>query len=65
MEQMFGTNNHYVQDDGCGHEIICALQPVNSTENTALYSTCLVQGFRLAWPLPVWEGLLVMAKYRI
>ena len=35
MEQMFGTNNHYVQDDGCGHEmIICALRPVNSSENT-------------------------------
>ena len=34
MEQMFGTNNHYVQDDGCGHEITCALQPVNSSENT-------------------------------
>ena len=22
MEQMFATNNHYVQDDGCGHEIL-------------------------------------------
>ena len=35
MEQMFGANKHYVQDDGCGHEIICALRPVNSGENTA------------------------------
>ena len=35
MKQMFGTNNHYIQDDGCGHEIfICALRPVNSGENT-------------------------------
>jgi len=22
MQQMFGTDNHYVQDDGCGHEIM-------------------------------------------
>ena len=36
---MFGTNNHYIQDDGCGHEIICALRPVNSGENTDAY-TC-------------------------
>ena len=28
MEQMFGTDNHYIQD------IICALWPVNSGENT-------------------------------
>ena len=32
---MFGTNNPYIQDDGCGHEITCALRPVNSGENTA------------------------------
>ena len=41
MEQMFGTNNHYIQDDGCGHEITCALRPVNSSENTAL-EVCVV-----------------------
>jgi len=22
MQQMFGTNNHYIQDDGRGHEIL-------------------------------------------
>ena len=22
MQQMFGINNHYVQDDGCGHKIL-------------------------------------------
>ena len=37
MKQMFGTNNHYIQDDGRGHEmIICALWPVNSGKNTGV-----------------------------
>ena len=22
MQQVFGTDNHYIQDDGCGYEII-------------------------------------------
>ena len=22
IQQMFGTNNHYIEDEGCGHEII-------------------------------------------
>jgi len=22
MQQMFGTDNDYIQDDGCGHEIL-------------------------------------------
>ena len=34
MQQMFGVINHYIQDEGCGHDIICALWPVNSGENT-------------------------------
>ena len=21
-QQMFGSDNHYIQDDGCGHEIL-------------------------------------------
>ena len=40
MQQMFGTNNHYIQDEGCGHEIllyISALRPVNSGENTGAH----------------------------
>ena len=35
MQQTFGVINHYIQDEGCGHDIICALWPVNSGENTA------------------------------
>ena len=33
MQQMFGSDNHYIQDEGCGHEIIL-VRPVNSGENT-------------------------------
>ena len=33
MQQAFGTDNHYIQDDGRGHEIIFV--PINSGENTA------------------------------
>ena len=40
-QQTFGTNNHYIQDDGCGHAIICALRPVNSGENTGHTITLL------------------------
>ena len=31
---------YYIQDDGCGHEILlfCAVWPVNSGENTALFT---------------------------
>ena len=37
MQQMFGTNNHYIQDDGCGHGILFViLRPVNSGENTGV-----------------------------
>ena len=32
---MFGIDNYYIQDDGHSHDIICALWPVNSGENTA------------------------------
>ena len=35
LQQVFGTDNDYIQDDGRGHEIIfVALWPVNSSENT-------------------------------
>ena len=35
---MFGSDNHYVQDEGCGHVlIICALWPVNSGENSGSF----------------------------
>jgi len=34
MQHTFGVINHYIQDEGCGHDIICALWPVNSGENT-------------------------------
>ena len=38
MKQMFGSDNHYVQDEGCGHVlIICALWPVNSGENSGSF----------------------------
>ena len=33
MKQMFGTDNHYVQDEGCGHEILFV--PVNSGEQNS------------------------------
>ena len=37
---MFGTdNNYYIQDDGCGYDITCALWPVNSGENTVMYAS--------------------------
>ena len=48
MEQMFGTNNRYIQDDGCGHEmIICALRPVNSGENTGSFRKIAKRGGKL------------------
>ena len=34
MQQVFGTENHYIQDEGRGTDIICALRPKNSGENT-------------------------------
>ena len=51
VQQVFGTDNHYIQDEGCGHEIIiiCALWPVNSGENTVLcvcVSVCVGGGGR-------------------
>ena len=41
MQQRFGVINHYIQDEGCGHDIICALWPVNSGENTGQFSLSL------------------------
>ena len=36
MQQVFGTDNYYIQDDGRGHEIcLCAHWPVYSGENNA------------------------------
>ena len=40
---MFGTNNHYIQDDGCGQSNICALWPANSGENTVLHCNAVVR----------------------
>ena len=48
MEQMFGANNRYIQDDGRGHEmIICALWPVNSGENTGSFRKIAKRGGKL------------------
>ena len=38
MQQVFGTDNHYIQDDGRGHEIIFVpFWAVNSGENTGAF----------------------------
>ena len=50
MQQTFGVINHYIQDEGCGHDIICALWPVNSGENTGLVVLrCNFQSAVLYW----------------
>ena len=35
MQQVFGTDNHHIQNEGRGHRYYCALWPVNSGENVA------------------------------